>query len=464
MAVPQFAAGKTATIILTLLVAGVLATVAIDRERWLAFVGQQEPTSVLDMLEQHELEHDHEDEHDHGAHGEGNAIALSDRGLKNIGYEPFVVEMSDYQRMLALPAIVVERPGRSQIHLTAPLTGVVTKIHSVTGEAVEPGKLLFEVRLTHEDLVAAQRDFLRTVENLGVVEREIERLKSLDEGVIAGKRILEREYERQKLEASLHAESQAMLLHGLTQPQVDSIRESGQLFQDIKISAPKHNHEDDCAGDHPFQMQELAVTKGQQIEAGSHLAVLGDHCELQLEAIAFEDDAPLIREATQTGHKIIARPVNAAADEPLEENLEVLYVAGHIDTDSRAFKVYLRLPNRLVLDKQNANGKRFVEWQYKPGQRMLLSVPVETWEDQLVLPTTAVVDEGAESYVYHQHGDHFDQVAVHVMHRDQNAVVIAADDAVHAGDTIAGKGAYQIHLALKNQAGGGVDPHAGHDH
>lgn len=463
MAVSQFAAGKTATIILTLLVIGVVVAVAVDRERWMALVGQQASTSTHDEHERHELEHDHEDDHDHDEHEEGNEIELSERGLKNIGYEPFVVEVSDYQRTLALPAIVVERPGRSQIHLTAPLTGVVTKIHSVTGEAVEPGQLLFEVRLTHEDLVAAQRDFLRNVENLGVVEREIERLKSLDEGVIAGKRILEREYERQKLEASLHAESQAMLLHGLTQPQVDSIRESGQLFQDIEISAPKHSHDDDCAGDHPFQMQELTVTKGQQIEAGSHLAVLGDHCELQLEAIAFEDDAPLIRQAAQAGRKISARPVNAAADEPFEENLELLYVAGHIDTESRAFKVYLRLPNRLVLDKQNANGKRFVEWQYKPGQRMQLNVPVETWEDQLVLPTTAVVDEGAESYVYHQHGDHFEQVAVHVLHRDPNAIVIANDEAIHIGDTIAGKGAYQIHLALKNQSGGGVDHHH-HDH
>jgi hypothetical protein len=29
---------------------------------------------------------------------------------------------------------------------------------------------------------------------------------------------------------------------------------------------------------------------------------------------------------------------------------------------------------------------------------------------------------------------------------------------------VAGHGAYQIHLACKNKAGGGVDPHAGHQH
>jgi len=32
------------------------------------------------------------------------------------------------------------------------------------------------------------------------------------------------------------------------------------------------------------------------------------------------------------------------------------------------------------------------------------------------------------------------------------------------GSTLAMSGAYEMHLALKNQAGGGVDPHAGHNH
>ena len=32
------------------------------------------------------------------------------------------------------------------------------------------------------------------------------------------------------------------------------------------------------------------------------------------------------------------------------------------------------------------------------------------------------------------------------------------------GEVIAAKGAYQIHLALKNKSGGAVDAHAGHNH
>ncbi len=100
----------------------------------------------------------------------------------------------------------------------------------------------------------------------------------------------------------------------------------------------------------------------------------------------------------------------------------------------------------------------------QPGQRLQIHVPIETWQDQLVLPTTAVVDESAEAYVYRQNGDYFDQVSVHILHRDQKAVVIANNGALFRGDIIAGDGAYLMHLALKNHAGGGIDPHAGHNH
>jgi hypothetical protein len=95
---------------------------------------------------------------------------------------------------------------------------------------------------------------------------------------------------------------------------------------------------------------------------------------------------------------------------------------------------------------------------------MELRIPVEAWKDRIVLPVDAVVDEGAEAYVYRQNGDHFDRVPVHVEYRDRGSVVVANDGAVFPGDVVAGHGAYQIHLALKNKSGGGIDPHAGHNH
>ena len=81
-----------------------------------------------------------------------------------------------------------------------------------------------------------------------------------------------------------------------------------------------------------------------------------------------------------------------------------------------------------------------------------------------MLPIDAVVKEGAEWFVFQQYGDHFDRRSVHVEYRDQHWAVIAGDGTLSPGDIVAASGAYQMHLTLKNKAGGGVDPHAGHHH
>jgi len=406
-------------------------------------------------------------DHDHGqaGHAEASSIELSAQALRNISFQPLTIAPTAFVRTITVPAMVVERPGRSQIHVTAPLTGVVTKIVPIRGAAVVPGSPMFDIRLTHEELVAAQGNLLRTAESLEVVRREIDRLRALGEGVVAGKRILEQEYEKQKLEAGLRAERQALLLHGLDEPQVDAILRERTLLQTLTVTAPPHGDDsDDCREDHLYHVQELPVKPGQQVEAGQVLCVLADHCELYLEGSAFEDDAPRLREAAHKGWNISAvLLVGERATEEIQ-GLKLLYLADHVDAQSRAFRFYLRLPNVVTLDQQDAQGHRFLSWRFKPGQRLELRVPVERWEARLVLPVEAVVEEGAESYVYRQDGDHFERVPVHVEYREQRRVVIANDGAVFRGDIVAARGAYQMHLALKNKAGGGVDPHAGHSH
>ena len=412
----------------------------------------------------HEAGHD-EDAHDHAAHSEGTSIELSDKALKNIGYRPITVELGAFERTVTIPAIVVEQPGRTQVHITAPLTGVITEIYAVAGEAVEPGSPMFDIRLTHEELVTAQKEYLHTAESLDVVNREIGRLESLGKGVIAGKRILEQEYEKQKLGASLRAGEQALLLHGLNEQQVQEILKTRKLLTSLTIRAPDHSDAGDGPhGEHVFHVQSLPVSPGQQVDAGNELCLLADHCELFVEGRAFEDDAARLRQAVREGWNVTATLLVGERETETVEGLKLLYLSDHIDPESRAFRFYLRLPNEIVLDQQPSPGRRFIEWRFKPGQRMELRVPVEEWKDRIVLPVDAVVEEGAEIFVYRQNGDHFDRTPIHVEYRDRDYVVVANDGAVFPGDIVAGKGAYQIHLALKNKAGGGIDPHAGHQH
>ena len=458
-------------LVIGVLFVGVAILAGITRDKWWpgspGSPGTNAKSTQLIATSAEKEPHEHEEEHSHGdaGHDEANSIELSANGLKNIGFEPFEVRTSDFEKKLSLPAIVAERPGRSRIYITASITGIVTEIFAVEGQAVEANSPLFELRITNEAMVSAQRNFLLTAESINVVNRELARLESMPEGVVAGRRILEQKYEKQKLEASLLAEQQALVVHGLSEEQVENILQTRQLLRTITIHSPSHVHkEDGCEGEHLFHVQQLPVSQGQQVETGQELAVLADHCELFVEGRAFEDDASRLRKAAQAGWHVQGTLLVGEKKKEVVDGLKLLYLADHIDPESRAFRFYLRLPNEIVLDQESAPGRRFIEWRFKPGQRMELRVPLERWEKQLVLPVEAIVDEGAEAYVYRQNGDHFDRVSVLVEHRDRDAIVVANNGSLYPGDMIAGRGAYQMHLALKNKSGGGVDPHAGHSH
>jgi multidrug efflux pump subunit AcrA (membrane-fusion protein) len=403
------------------------------------------------------------DDGGHEGHVEADALRLSKQALKNVGYKEIRIELQTFVRTVTIPAMVVERPGRSQFDVTAPMTGIVTKVYCIEGEAIEPGQPLFDLHLTHEDLVTAQRDFLRMAEELDVVEREVKRLQSVGD-VIPGKRILERQYEEQKIKAALHAQRQGLLLHGLTEEQLDQIQSERSLQKKLTIFAPEYISSEEPHNSRTlFHLQRLHSQSGKQVSAGTRLAVLADHRQLYVEGRAFEEDAERLNQAAKDNWNISAVLMSAGKTRGIAENLQILYLSDQVEPESRAFKFYIALPNEVVRN-QMKDGHRFIGWRYKPGQRMEVRIPVQQLEQRFVLPVEAVVEDGAETFVFQMNGDHFDRVAVHVELRDRDFVVIANDGVLYPGDIVAASGAYQMNLALKNKAGGGVDPHAGHNH
>ena len=121
--------------------------------------------------------------HDHGL-DEGLLWTLSAQAQGNIGLAPEYlqpVKLETFRRSITVPGIIVGRPGRTRVEISTPMAGVITHVHAVQGEAVDPGTLLFELRITAEELVSTQTDLLRTVGELDVENREIARLSKVTE-------------------------------------------------------------------------------------------------------------------------------------------------------------------------------------------------------------------------------------------------------------------------------------------
>lgn len=418
---------------------------------------------------EHGAEHDEHSEgghgHDHSAHADPNHLDLSPQAQRNIGLVTGPISLQSFQKVITIPGVIAERSGRTSVVVAAPLSGAITHIAAVEGEAVTPGQKLFEIRLTHEEIVQAQGDFLKSAVELDVADREVQRLEALAaEGAIAGRTLLERNYEQEKLRGIMKAQREALLLHGLSEEQVNTIVRDRKLLQGLTVSAPGGEDDQADAESPIWQIQELRVKPGQYVDAGAPLAMLSDYRVLFIQGKAFEQDADEINAAVAQGWPVTA-VVQGANGKPEEiSDLKVAYTAGRLDPETRTYHFFVTLPNRIVRDTTNADGHRFIDWQFKPGQRVDLRVPVETWNDRLVLPVDAVAREGAESYVFQASGNSFLRRPVHEEFRDRLSVVIANDGSIFPGDHVALAGAQQMQIALKNKSGGAIDPHAGHNH
>lgn len=458
-----------------LVIAGAVAgyTIPSLRERVTSvsqrIVGFVRPDAAVPKNEEKEpAGHDDHAGHDHAGHSEQNSIELSKQAQANIGLQLGQITLTTFDRTISIPGMLRERPGRSTVDITAPLTGIVTQIYPIEGEAVAPGQKLFDLRLTHEELVQAQGDFLRVAEELDVIEREIKRLEKIAvDGGIPGRQVLERQYEQQNKQAVLRAQHQALLLHGLNESQVNDILTKRTLFRSLTVVVPAEHEtatENAAPSQKRYEIQRLKVARGQSVNAGESLALLTDHAELFIEGNAFDKDVASVNRAVEKGWPISAIVESAEAQPQIISSLRILYVSGVVDPESRTFHFYVTLPNIMLAEANGDNGHRFISWRYKPGQRVQLTVPVEQWKERIVLPVEAVAQDGVETYVFSPNGDHFDRRPVHVEYRDRFSVVVANDGSLFPGDGVVLAGAQQMQLALKNKSGGAIDPHAGHNH
>jgi hypothetical protein len=372
--------------------------------------------------------------------------------------------------------------------VATPLTGVIEHVRAVTGEVVSPGSLLFEIRLTHEDLVQSQTDFLRALGELDVEEREIHRLNAVAQsGAVAGKTLLERQYAKERIEALLRAQREALRLHGLSVRQIEDIARHRTLLRELQILVPSPDAREppgelrltddthqqvgwvDAPAETPANeappliMEQLNAQRGQSVAAGEQLCVLADYSRLYIEGQAFGQDSQALDRVLQNGWTVTALFEDGAGRVALE-GLELAFISNFVDPVSRKLSFFVDLPNEVVSDGRNLAGQRFISWKYRVGQRLQLRVPVEEWQNQIVVPVEAVARSGVESYVFQENGRHFDRVPVHVQYRDQQWAVIANDGSLYPGDVVAMRGAHQLQMALQNQSSGPIDPHAGHNH
>ncbi len=406
------------------------------------------------------------------ATAEAKMLKLSPQARKNLGLVSRPVELQSYWRTIQVPGVVVDRPGQSDRGVTSPAVAVVVTIHAYAGETVSPGERLFTLKLISEYLHKAQSDLYKTTQEAQLVKEQRDRLAPLAKsGAVAEIKLIELESELRRLAVAAQAHRQDLLTRGLSQSQVEHVA-AGRFVSEIEVLAPPPLAQGrQLVVIKPvafaparivpaYEVQDLKVELGQQVQVGQTLCLLANHQSLYIEGKGFKREAGFLEEAAEKSWPV---RVEFAEDdskhwERLNQVFHIRHLANTVDMASRAFSFFIPLSNQSR--SYEKDGKTFLHWRFRPGQRVRLNVPVEELAGVIVLPASAVVREGPEAYVFCQNGDLFERKPVHVLHEDRQSMVLAKDGSIRLKlDYVAQSAAASLNRVLKAQnSGGGLPP------
>lgn len=336
----------------------------------------------------------------------------------------------------ALPE-VIELPGEIRFdehriaHLTPQVSGLIAAVPVDLGSRVAAGDLLLEI--DSAELASAQADYLAAVAEESLATRAAQRFAALRAAKIASEReALETE---QRLEAARIASAtgrQRLLTLGLRETEIAALRGGGatRATGRLALRAP-------FAG----EILGLHAVRGEQVEPGAELVLLGDTAELWVWVDVYE--AQLARlEALRRSGPVPVR-VSAAAY-PQHEFVGRLDLVGRtMDEATRTVKSRIRLGNP--------------DGRLRPGMfaTVRIALPGGSAASALAVPADALLsDEGREFVFVHHAGDYFVRRPVQSGRRWAGSVEIVAG--LDAGQTVAAAGAFLLKSdVLRSKMGAG---------
>lgn len=397
---------------------------------------------------------------------QAKVLELSPQARQNLKLVSRPAKLSNYWRAVIVPGEITDRPGLSDRGVTSPAVGVVTQIHAFAGDTVRPGDRLFTLRLVSEYIHNTQSELFKVTREIELENEKRQRLAQIGEGAIPQVRIIEVDQQLRRLQAASDSHRQDLLTRGLSLDQIAQVA-AGNFVATVDVVAPpplalpssSQGASAPTAAAAPgivYEVQELKVDLGTQVQAGQLLGVLSNHRTLYIAGHAFKREASSLERAAQEHWPIEVEFAedDAASWPALDQTLEIRHLSNTVDPTSRTFDFFVPLTNQSR--SYEKDGRTFVVWRFRPGQRVRLHVPVEELKDVIVLPAAAVVREGPEAYVFRQNGDLFGRRPVRVLHEDRLNVVIANDGSVAPGWYLAQGSAASLNRVLKAQSASGT--------
>ena len=370
-----------------------------------------------------------------------NKIIVGDQAQKNLGLTAKQLPTTTYRKTITVPGMVVDRPGYSDREVVAPAIGTISQLFHVPGDTVRPGDKLFTLKLASESLQQTQSELFKTSKDIQLAQARRDRLAAAGDAIPQA-RVIDVDHEISRLHVAAQSYRQELINRGLSDSEINGVAD-GKLLSEITIVVPDRGYNPQSSGtalaltstsdaNQPlaYELQELKVELGEQVEAGQTLCHLSSHQLLAVEGRAFRDETTLLERSVQQRWPVeVNFQEEPGADwPPIAQDFTIHYLANSIDPVTRTFGFLLPLENQYKT-VEHADGTQIL-WRFRPGQKVLLRVRVEKLDNVFVLPADAVVLEGADAFVFTQNVNTFDRKSIHVLYRDRDEVVLANDGAL----------------------------------
>lgn len=301
--------------------------------------------------------------------------------------------------------------------VSTPVTGRIIELDAFEGQLVKRGQVLGTVYST--DLSSTQSAFLKAYSQRQLAERAVSRGRQLLEaGVIGEAELQRREAELEQAAAELSASREQLRVLGLSEEEVGKLETTHIVNSIIHIVSSLEG-----------TVMERKATVGQVVQAVEPVFIVADLSNVWLVA-----DIPEQRALSIQIGKTVEAEIPALPGERIKGTLS--FVSAVVNPDTRTIRTRINL----------ANGKH----KYKPAMLATMTL-VDGAERRLVIPSSAVVRDGNQDYVFCQTGPN-----TYVLHPvrlgEEFQEVRVLLDGLGEGDRIVTNGAFHLNNERKRLA------------
>lgn len=295
-----------------------------------------------------------------------NEITLSEVQYKAIGIELGSV-LSETVSSEVKANGRIDLPPENRATVSLPISGKIRYVKALPGQRVRKGELL--ATLESFEFIQLQQDYLHNTSQLGFLEKELERQRTLSaENVGARKNFEQAQANYTSTKALVQSLEAKLRILGLS---AESLLKNG-ISPAARITSPVNGY-----------ITVANINLGKEVAAGDVLLEVIDKTHMHVELTVFEQDAPFIREG---------QSVKIVQNNGLPIEASVYLVGRMLEGDSRSMNVHAHIRD----EKKEGSllPGSYVSAYIRTGDRTAQTVPAD-----------ALVRKGASGFVYVQDGD-----------------------------------------------------------